>query len=136
MEFGGSSRALESSLRANSPNDFLNTWPLVVKDTRVVMLPDLPCDQNYQGVESFTYFLGDSCNQSLPPPREMRHSRQWCKLQQPQLLSKLVERRHNPLANGLLFHALDHIGGRTLDGVDSSLLGDRLPKLGYEPLTR
>jgi len=86
MEFGGSSRAPESSLQANNPNDFLNTWPLVVKDTRVAMLLDLPCDQSYQGVESFTHFLGDSCNQSLPPPREMRHSRLWCQLQQPQLL--------------------------------------------------
>ena len=42
--------------------------------------------------------------------------------------TRLVERIHNPLANDLLFHLLDHIRDKTQDGQDSSLLVDRLSK--------
>jgi hypothetical protein len=38
--------------------------------------------------------------------------------------TKLVEQKHNPLANDLLFHPLDHIRDKTLDGPSSSLQVD------------
>jgi len=80
LEFGGPGRAPEPTLRANSPKDFLNTWPLIIKDTRIAMLPNLPSHQNYQGVEAFTQILRDSRSCSLPPPWETNHSRLWCQL--------------------------------------------------------
>jgi hypothetical protein len=55
LEFGGSSRAPEPPLRANSPDDLLNVRPLVVEDTSFAMLPYLPCHQDYQGVEAFMH---------------------------------------------------------------------------------
>ena len=64
LEFGGPCRAPEPSLWANSPT---NAWPLIIKDTSVAILPNLPCHQNYQGVEAFTSFFGDSCSWPLPP---------------------------------------------------------------------
>jgi hypothetical protein len=43
-----------------------------------------------------------------------------------ELGSKLVERKHSPLTNDLLFHPFDHIRDMPHDGADSSLLHNQL----------
>jgi len=68
LEFGSPSRAPKPPLRANGPKDLLNTWPLIIKDTSVAVLPNLPGHQDYQGIEAFTRFFGDSSSRPLPPP--------------------------------------------------------------------
>ena len=134
LEFGGPSQAPKPSLWANCRKDFMNTWPLLIEDTSITMLPNLPSHQDYQGVEAFTHFLGDSSRRSLPPSWETSHRRLRCQLRQPPNVekpgTKLGEQKRSPLSSDSLSHPPDHIMDISPDGVGSSLLSDQLSKPG------